>query len=260
MLRQNQKNTAMRMISWVALCVVGPLCLSIQQAEAGYPDGMNQYAAYHVMHQDVDPTGLISGNFELARGGGGGAGGRNIGQNGWGGGPNELVRHRNFHGRSSMFYEAPRPAIARSASPPPVVPIRQSGTSISPQTFPTDPRSIGRPNSASGGIFTFDNLTLHDNRASTKMAENLVSHDLYDLIYNTTGDPAAAARECALARGQWECLAKCQIVHIESNTVVEYGVGSGTGGSKYMACDNAKSNVIVPRGHYKRHCKCTCVK
>ena len=37
----------------IALLVVIPTA-----AHAGYPDGMNRYAAYHVMHGGVDPTGL----------------------------------------------------------------------------------------------------------------------------------------------------------------------------------------------------------
>lgn len=44
----------------MAIALIGVLCLSAQETNAGYADGMSQYSAYHVMHGGVDPSGLAS--------------------------------------------------------------------------------------------------------------------------------------------------------------------------------------------------------
>ena len=60
--------TMIRSFDAYAICLAAVvLLLSIPStARAGYPDGMNSYAAYHVMHGGVDPTGL----WKIKRNGG----------------------------------------------------------------------------------------------------------------------------------------------------------------------------------------------
>ncbi|MEM6258302.1 MAG: hypothetical protein AAGI37_08310 [Planctomycetota bacterium] len=42
------------------LFVIATALLLTSPAQAGYADGMNQYAGYHIMHGGVDPTGTLS--------------------------------------------------------------------------------------------------------------------------------------------------------------------------------------------------------
>lgn len=56
---QTRGNFAMRLFTWMAVGLIGAVCLSVQNAEAGFPDGMNTYAAYHVVHGGLDPSGTV---------------------------------------------------------------------------------------------------------------------------------------------------------------------------------------------------------
>jgi hypothetical protein len=52
----------------------------------------------------------------------------------------------------------------------------------------------------------------------------------------------------------WHATVQCQIVRISDNNVVRYERGTGSGNSEQNAINDAKRNVPVPDGHYKRHC------
>lgn len=52
----------------------------------------------------------------------------------------------------------------------------------------------------------------------------------------------------------WHATVQCQIVRISDNNVVGYDRADGKGNSKEAAINDAKRNVPVPEGHYKRHC------
>ncbi|MEU8568911.1 hypothetical protein AB0C51_11205 [Streptomyces pathocidini] len=52
----------------------------------------------------------------------------------------------------------------------------------------------------------------------------------------------------------WHATVQCQIVRIRDNHVVGYDRADGSGNSKQDAINDAKANVPVPAGHYKRHC------
>lgn len=55
-------------------------------------------------------------------------------------------------------------------------------------------------------------------------------------------------------RRTWHATVQCQIVRISDNHVVGYERGDGVGNSRQNAINDAKRNVPVPPGHYKRHC------
>jgi hypothetical protein len=52
----------------------------------------------------------------------------------------------------------------------------------------------------------------------------------------------------------WHATVQCQIVRISDNNVTHYERANGTGNSKEAAINDAKRNINVPAGHYKRHC------
>ncbi|MGW2561994.1 hypothetical protein ACWCXB_22625 [Streptomyces sp. NPDC001514] len=74
--------------------------------------------------------------------------------------------------------------------------------------------------------------------------------------------PAASADSLTQATEQggisiqrtWHAEVQCQIKRISDDHVVGYDRGTGSGNSKDAAIKDAKRNVPVPPGHYKRHC------
>jgi hypothetical protein len=68
-----------------------------------------------------------------------------------------------------------------------------------------------------------------------------------------TASAAPPASEAGVLK-TWHATVQCQIVRISDNNVVGYERADGTGNTKEAAIKDAKSNVPVPPGHYKRHC------
>lgn len=64
----------------------------------------------------------------------------------------------------------------------------------------------------------------------------------------------AAPGVAAVPSRTWHATVQCQIVRISDNNVIGYDRADGTGNSKENAILDAKKNVPVPAGHYKRHC------
>ncbi|WP_431034448.1 hypothetical protein ACQYWQ_12220 [Streptomyces sp. P6-2-1] len=69
-----------------------------------------------------------------------------------------------------------------------------------------------------------------------------------------TTSPAAVGVAAAPVPRTWHATVQCQIVRIRDNNVTHYERADGTGNSKEAAINDAKRNVHVPAGHYKRHC------
>jgi hypothetical protein len=53
----------------------------------------------------------------------------------------------------------------------------------------------------------------------------------------------------------WHATVRCQLIRIKDNNALSYATGTGAGPNPQAAVLVAKQNVLVPPGHYKRHCQ-----
>ncbi|MFE0021269.1 hypothetical protein [Amycolatopsis sp. NPDC059021] len=95
-----------------------------------------------------------------------------------------------------------------------------------------------------------------------KMLRNGLIAGALALAIGGLAAPAASAGTLAPAAPEtgagilktWHATVQCQIVRISDNHVTGYERADGVGKTREDAIKDAKRNVPVPQGHYKRHC------